>query len=158
MTGKPALSVVASPEPYPEIDVDLADLPPRVPDGDYLAHLVYHETAFAFKAPKVYLWFKLIDYGEHFEKMLYRPYRVKSLKGKPGRNGRFVLTKGGDLLKMILRVLQHGPKRPDRVSLSDLKNRAIRIRTRTVKADYLQRPLPEALWYSVVDEVRGIHT
>lgn len=143
MSDKPALSVVASPEPRLEIEVDLADLPPRVPDADYLAHLVYHETAFAFTAPKVYLWFKLIEFGEHFEKMLYRPYGAKSLKGKPGRNGRFTLVKGSDLLKMILRVLQQGPKRPDRVSLSDLKNRILRVRTRTIKTDYRQRALPE---------------
>lgn len=158
MTAKAALSVVANPDPLFVIEVDLKDLPPRIPDGEYQAHLVFHETAFAFKAPKVYLWFKLIEFGEHFEKLVYRPYRVKQLKGNPGRNGRFVLSKGGDLLKMVLRVLPYGPNRPDRVSLLDLRNRVIRIRTRTVKTDYRQRPLHEALWYSVVDEVLRIET
>lgn len=151
----PALRLVDVEQEAGEIVCDYSARPPLVPDGKYQAVLVRHETAFVFKTAKVFLWFRIIDPGEHYGKELYRPYRVKRLIGKPGRNGSFKLAPGSDLFSMLVRVLDMGKKamRPDRISLRALKNGVLEIKTRTVTKDYQQREAVEWLRYSVVDDV-----
>jgi hypothetical protein len=124
----------------------------RIPDAEYSAVLVYHETSFIFRTPKVYLWFRIIDPGPLFEVMVFRAYRVKRITGKPKRNGGFKLGRGSDLFMDLVRLL--GIKsRPDRISPRELRNRIWRIRTRTVKTDYAQRALVEWQQYSVVGKL-----
>lgn len=151
----PTLKLV-EPEPDDgEIVCDYSSRPPLVPDGKYQAVLVRHETAFVFKTAKVFLWFRIIEPGEHYGKELYRPYRVKRLIGKPGKNGSFRLAPGSDLFSMLVRVLDMSKRavRPDRISLRALRHGVLEIKTRTVTKDYQQREAVEWLRYSVVDDV-----
>jgi hypothetical protein len=122
------------------------------PEGNYQAACRGHETAFTFGTPKLYFRFCIVEPGESFGKELFKAYRVKSLIGKPSRNGRVKLTANGDLAMMLYRVLRL-QSRLDRVSLSIMRNRVFHVRVRTVKTDYRQRPRPEPLWYSVVDDI-----
>lgn len=130
---------------------------PLLPDGEYQAVYVHHETHYTFRTPKVYIWFRVVTQGEWFGKMLYRPYRVKSLTGKPRKNGGFHVRRGSDLFMDLARVLEM-KARPDRVSASVLAGRVWRVRTRTVTRDYMQRLLPEWMRYSVVETIIGADT
>ena len=130
---------------------------PLLREGEYRAVLTSHETAIVFRAPKVFLHFRIIDPGEWFGAMLYRAYRVKSLAGRPSKNGGFKVTRGGDLFEMLCRVLDIR-SRPDRVSVAPLRGIVLKVKVRTVTHDYQQRPLREWLRYSVVADVLGRET
>ena len=135
-----------------DVAIDAAAYKPRVPDGHYIAVMLRHETAYIFRTAKVFLRFRIIDTGPHFDVQLFKAYRVWKLRSKPGANGQISLRPNNELFLDIVRLLQIR-QRPDRVSLHDLKNRAWKISTRTVTTDYQQRPLPEWLQYSVVDRI-----
>ena len=130
----------------------VGDVAPLIPDGEYLVRYDGHDTALAFKTGKVFLRFAIIDMGPYLETKLFRPYRVRALVGRPGRGGKFTLARGSDLFKDLARLLDV-TRRPDRISLHDLKGKVWRVRTRTVTHDYRQRELPEAARYSVIDTI-----
>jgi hypothetical protein len=140
-----------------EIEMDCGTLPPLLPEGNYQAVLTHHETAIVFRSAKVFLYFRIIDPGDWFGKILYRPYRVKSLAGKPSRNGGFRVTRGGDLFDMLCRVLDIR-SRPDRVSVAPLRGKVLKIRVRTVIVDHQQRPLRDWMRYTVVADVLRMET
>lgn len=154
MNAAPKLELVQVSQVDDEIKVIGLD-EPLLPDGIYEAVFEGHETSKVFNSDKVFLRFRIVEFGDHFGERLYRAYRVKSLKSKPGRKGSYTLNKRSELLLMLVRVLGLNPRK-DRPSLLGLKNRVLKIRTRTVKTDSKQRPLPECLWYSVVDDVVSI--
>ena len=125
-----------------------------VPNGWYEAKFCGHDTALMFKQPKVFLRFEIVQQGEFFDKgiRLARPYRVRRVAPPAGPNGKFVLDAGGDLYRMLLRVLDVKQRR-DRISLLALKHLPLKIRTRTVTKDREQRDLPSLAQYSVVEDV-----
>lgn len=140
-----------------ECEVDYGRACPTIPDAEYLAVFTHHETAYSFSTPKVFLWFRIIDPGPHFDAMIYAAYRVRSLKGKARRHGGFKVAAHGELFVMVCKVLNERG-RPDRFSLLSLKGKVLRIKTRTVKRDHRQREIPEARRYSVVDAIIGCDT
>jgi len=140
-----------------ECEVDYGRACPTIPEGIYRAAFSHHETAFVFKTPKVFLWFRIIDPGPCFDRLVYGAYRARGLKGKPGKNGGFKLSAGGRLFKTICRILQI-KRRPDRLSLRDLRHRILRVQIGTVTKDYQQQDLPEVCRYSVVKELVGADT
>jgi hypothetical protein len=134
------------------IDIDYGTAQHLVPDAEYEALCLGHDTAMVSRVPKVFLRFRIITMGEHHGKELYRAFRVKALRGRPGRGGSFGVKSSHEVFRMICRVLQLRT-RPDQISLRALKGNVFRITTRTVKVDSSQRELPDCLRYSVVDEV-----
>lgn len=128
---------------------------PLVPDGEYVMQYLYHETVMAFRTPKVILHMKIVGLGKHHGKPLLRAYRVKELMGKPRKWGRFKLTRHQELFLTLARLYDKH-LRHDRISLQALTQVLLRATTRTVTTDYQHRPLPEALHYSVVDELVSI--
>jgi hypothetical protein len=125
---------------------------PMIPPGDYLARFIGHETAVLFaKAHKVALQLEICE-GPYQGIRLMRYFRVKQLVGKPGKGGKFKLAAGGDLYRMLARVLDVRT-RPDRISLRDLKTMLFKIRVRTVTKDRDNRPLAEGVQYSVIDSI-----
>lgn len=134
-------------------DIEVAESAhPRIVDGDFEAVFVRHETALLFKTGKVFLWFRIVAPGPHFGVEICRPYRCREIIGRPGKGGRFKLNRGSDLFKDLARLLDVA-RRPDRISLHDLRGPVWVIRTRTVDHDHRQRPIPEAARYSVVSEI-----
>jgi hypothetical protein len=127
---------------------------PLVPEGEYVARYVRHETAMAFKTPKLFLHFELIG-PCHEGTNLFIAYRVKRLVGQPGKNGRFAVARRNELYLQLARLADRR-LRLDRISLRALRQCLLRVRVRTVTTDYRQRPLPEALRYSVIAELLGI--
>ena len=128
---------------------------PLLPDGEYVMQLLHHETVMAFRTPKVVLHMKIVEPGEHNGKRLIRAYRVKELIGRPRKWGRFKLTRHQDLF-ITLAHLYGKRLRHDRISLRALGRVLLRGTTRTVTTDYRQRLSPEALHYSVIDELVSI--
>jgi len=128
---------------------------PLLRDSTYVMRYLYHETVIAFRTPKVILHMQIIEPGEHNGKRLIRAYRVKELMGKPRKWGRFELGRHHELFLTFARL--HDKRlRHDRISLRALGKVLLRATTRTVTTDYRHRPLPEALHYSVVDELVSI--
>jgi len=138
--------------PRLEGEVDYSNVPTLIPEGLYEARFLYHETARVFNSAKIFLWFEITQPGEYLGKRLYLPYRLHCMVGKPGRSGRFKVRTRSELFWMLWRVTEV-KRRPDRLSTTDLKGVVLEIRVRTVLRDYKQRELPEALRYSVVDDV-----
>lgn len=133
-----------------DFQVDAAAAP-RVPDGEYVARYIGHETMFIFNSGKVMLRFELAE-CEFAGVRLVRPYRAKQLLGRPSKRGRFELGRSSELLRDIVR-LSETRTRPDRASLEFMRGRLWRVRTRTVETDSKQRPIPEPLRYSVIGEI-----
>ena len=133
------------------------EIPPLIPEGEYLITYKYHETATVFTTSKVFAYFDIVEQGPHLGIRLYRPFRVRELIGKPRKNGRFKLGKRHELFLELCRLDERGIRlRPDRLSLHVLKNTVIRATIRTVTTDYKQRPLPKRLRYSVIGEFKGV--
>ena len=126
----------------------------RVPDAEYLAACIRHtcvEVRQFGGAPKVYLNLRLLDAGAHTDKELFRAYRVLRVIDRQ----RFIMGRRSDLLKMYARVMEvpDHRQRLDRISLRALRGMLLIIRTRTIDHDSKGRELPEALRYSVVDDI-----
>ena len=130
---------------------------PTFPDGDYSAIYTHHETAFVFKTPKVFVWFRIVSSGPAHNAMVYRAYRVRSLTGKARRNGGFAVKRGMEFYSDMVRALDVRA-RPDRISATALANKVWCIRTRTVTHDYRHRALPDWDRYSVVDTILRAET
>jgi hypothetical protein len=135
-----------------ECEVDYGRACPTIPEAEYQAVFTHHETALSFNTPKVFLWFRIIEPGPYFGMNIYRAYRVRKLKSKPGRNSAFKVAANSDLFTSVTKVLDERG-RPDRFSLQRLKGVILKILTRTVKRDHKQREIPEARRYSVVETI-----
>ena len=136
----------------PDETISVEGHKPLVPEGEYLARYIGHETAVLFsRAKKVALRFEICE-GPYQRTRLTRYYRAQQLIGKPGPGGRFQLSAGGDLYRMLARVLDVRT-RPDRISVRELRTRLLRIKVRTVTRDRDNRPLPESCHYSVIDAI-----
>ena len=140
-------------------DGNLSNAPAHIPQGEYQAVYLYHETAFFRKTPKVYLHLK-IDGGEYDGVKLYRAYRVKLLTGKPKKYGGFTVNHSHAIYRQMVSI-SNAVTRPDRISLASLKGCLLRVSVRTVKRDAgaesrKPRALPDALKYSVIDELLAI--
>ena len=149
------LKLASTIDPCPtadECEVDYGRACPNIPDAKYQAVFTHHETALSFNTPKVFLWFRIIDPGPYFGLNIYRAYRVRKLKARPGRNAAFKVAANSDLFTSVTKVLDERG-RPDRFSLQRLKNVVLTILTRTVKRDHRQREIPEARRYSVVETI-----
>jgi hypothetical protein len=121
--------------------------------GPYVAKYTGHSTALLFgkRAAKVFLNFEVIE-GPFQGTKLGRPFRAKTLVGRSGPRGKFKLSKGGDLYRVLVRLLDANT-RPDRISLQPLRHMLFRITTRTIKRDREDNELAEGAWYSMVDKI-----
>lgn len=127
---------------------------PLLPDGVYIAKFIGWHTAIMFaRAYKVFLKFEVVGESPEFAGVhLIRPYRVLRLNGRPGPNGKFAASAGGDLYRTLVKLL-HVRARPDRISLRPLRHMLFRVRTRTVDRDSNGTQLPDAARYSVIADI-----
>lgn len=133
------------------------EISPLLPEGEYSVSYQYHETGKSFNTPKVFIYFTIVEPGPYLGISLYRAFRIRNFIGKHGKNGRFKLGKRSELFLTLCRLDERGSRlRPNRVSLQALRNTVIRGTVRTVITDYKQRPLPEGLYYSVIDKLKSV--
>jgi hypothetical protein len=134
----------------------VGDLPALLPPGDYQLRLDFWATSKLFgRSPKLALWFKVMDMGEHFEARVPRYYNVVDLKGRAGRWGRFKAAAGGALARDYARLLAL-PKRFDRFNLEQLTRHVVSGKVDTVTTGSRQEKLAPASQYSVVRELLRI--
>jgi hypothetical protein len=134
----------------------VGDMPALLPPGRYQLALDYWKTSNLFgRAPKLALWFKVVDQGTHFGLLVPRYYNVVALKGKPGRSGQFKASHGGDLARDYARLLAL-PTRFDRFNLQALKQHIVIGNVATVTADSRQKALAPASHYSVVRQLERL--
>lgn len=131
------------------------DQAPLIPAGEYEVQFLHHETAKIYNSPKVYLHFGICD-GPFQGTRLYYPCGARELRGKTGKNGKFILSKRSKLLLDMHRLYERENLRPDRISLRSLSRVVLSVTVRTVTQDYQQNPLPHALKYSVINSLEEI--
>jgi hypothetical protein len=158
MSAAPELRVVEGDDA--ELVLERGDQRPLIPEGEYKAVYVRHDVAELRrfdKQAKLFLLVRLVD-APYVGLELYRSYRITKIVGKT----RFAMKRESDLAEMLSRVLGIR-KRPDRVSLRDLKGRVLVVKVGTVKTGTRGWPpkkvaLPEWQQYSVVRDILRAET
>lgn len=134
-----------------------SELIPYVEPGEYEMVYVGHETALFFgKSPKATFWFRIVEMGDHFGKVIPRFYNVKRFKGKPGRNGQFVPGRSSDFIREFCTLFPDPITRLDRLPITRFKNAVLTGKVRVTRKDHRQKDLPGPLAYSVIDELLGV--
>lgn len=128
-----------------------------IPPGEYRLAYCDYRTAVAFGQDRVVVRFKVADFGEQFGHQLERWYRVKRLRSKPKKYGRFDVGRRSDLYREYVALFGE-PGRGDRISFAGLKGKQVVAKVRTVTHDKDQNELPAELRYSVIDELLGIES
>ena len=146
-----AASHHAKPEYYALLDGDPRAL---VIPGEYLFRFDHFETAVMFgRAPKLVLQFTVVSMGPYFDRVrMCRFYNVTKLLERPRRWGRFKVGPMSSFVREYARLFRL-PRRLDRMPMSAFANYIIVGRVRTVTVGSDQKPIPESLQYSVLDEL-----
>jgi len=125
---------------------------PLIPEGIYQAGYVKHDFQPAFGVPRVFVHFKILDMGEWFETVLYRTYRLESLKNPGRKNSAFRVGRRSDFVHEMALVTN---RRVDRIRPNDFEGLLLKAKVATVTEDYKQRHMPKPLQYSVIREIIG---
>ncbi|MBM3403214.1 MAG: hypothetical protein FJY21_13090 [Bacteroidetes bacterium] len=125
-----------------------------IPDNTYEAMFVSQETIKGTFGAKLKITFKILTYGDFFEKQINAWYNVTDLMCPVGKNRRVKAPKGSKLVSQML-SLGYLNSRKDRLSTKVFKNKILLIKTRTVIKDGRQKKLHELQKYSVVDDILG---
>lgn len=132
---------------------EIIDRPPLIPPGEYLLKLDSWSTAMMWgRSPKLIMTFIVVSVGNYFGLKIQRYYNVDRLIGKPGKSGQFKLRWSSDAVREYATLI-HAPSRLDRVYLEHYSRLVIVGRVKTVEKTSLQKNLPEALRYSVIEEL-----
>jgi hypothetical protein len=138
---------------FAELD---GEAPELIPPGIYDLKFLYHETKRVFDRPKVFLWFAVMSFGDHFEKRIPRYYGATKLIGQKGKHGRFKIGHKSDFRREFCTLFSANVRRLDRMPMSEFQNVLLVGRVRTVSRGYNQRPIPPHAQYSVIDELLGL--
>ncbi len=128
-----------------------------IPPGEYKLAYCDYRTAMAFGQDRVVVRFKVIEPAKHFGHELERWYRVKRIRSKPKKYGRFDVGRRSDLYREWTQLFGE-PLRGDRISYSKLKHHVVIANVRTVVLDKEQKELSEEMQYSVIDELVRLET
>ena len=123
-----------------------------IPAGEYEACVVNAATELFYfgRSPKVVLTFRILEQGRYYEKLVRGFYAVKSISGKPRRDGRFKVGPKSRLIRDVAKLLTFRPP-TDRVP-EEVKNCTCRIAVRRVEKVGKDK-LAESMQYAVVDSV-----
>jgi len=128
--------------------------PPLIKPGEYSLGFDHHETARLFNQPKLILLFTVLSEGDYRGTKLKRFYNVRSLIGKPGRNGKYRPSGwSSDLIREYAELFGDVPDRLDRFSLKPYNNVIITGEVKTVSQDSRKRGIPECVQYSVIERL-----
>lgn len=137
-------------------DIAVEGFKALLPEGQWFdARYDGHSTALVFgKTPKVFWEFTIVEPGDWFEHKAFAAFRVRSIVGRPGKAGKFVLAAGGDMYATLVRLLDV-KQRTDRITLRPLRHMLFRIRLRTVRTNYKHEKLAEHAQYSVIEKIEA---
>ena len=122
-----------------------------MPDGTYSAQCVGYDQSFVMgKSRKLFLHFKIVDWGKHHHKRLFMAFNMPYDKK---------IRPGSKYYKTWVKV--NGWNRPSRHAIMSpklFKNKIYKIKTRTClpkEADG-KKDMPDTFKYSVVDTIEGV--
>ncbi len=125
-----------------------ADIPPRVPDGEYEVAFTRADKKYMFgTGERLFLWFRIVSAVGWSGTELYMTCTVAP-KGKWGPSHKYYLA----WVLAAARV----PKRRDRMSTKEFRNKVFLARVRTVTKTAKQSQRTAEQQYSVVDELLRI--
>jgi hypothetical protein len=129
--------------------VPLHPEPALMRPGLYTLAYVRHTLRNQFNRGVLTAWFRVVDYGDHFEMLIPRYYNVQ-LRGKKS----FRVKPHSHLYREICELYGRRP-RLDRLPLTAFQDVLLLGRVKTVTRDQQQESIPEAARYSVVDKILG---
>ena len=118
-----------------------------VPEGEYELRYVDYETATYYGSPKVVVHYAIVEPDEFAGLPVDRFYNAKKLTGPPGRFGRYVAPRRGDLFREFKRLIGRS-ERLDRLRFAQLKDQRVIGEIQTVTTDHKHEELPEDDRYS----------
>ena len=118
-----------------------------VPDGEYELRYVDFETAMYFGKPKVVVHYAIIRPDDYAGLPVDRFYNAKKLTSPPGRFGKYIAPRRGDLFREFKRLVGRAD-RLDRLRFARLKGQRVIGEIHTVKIDHKHEKLPEDDRYS----------
>lgn len=135
---------------------EASDLLPRIPEGEYRMAMTAYQTALPFgkDQPRLFIDFRIQDFGAGCGVVLRKFYNVASLTSKAGKNGKCKHKARGDFLIDYCTLFpSQSIRRLDRIPMEPFKNCVIVGRVRDVTKNPQNRRLPEQLRYSVIGEL-----
>ena len=122
------------------------DYKPLLPDKVYDAQCIKYDEGFCLgKARKLFLYFKIVEPGEHHGKVIFMPFNIPYDKR---------IKQGSKYYKAWVKVNNYEkPSRNAIMSPRLFKNKVFRIKTRTVEPKDGNKALPKQFHYSVVDYI-----
>ncbi len=132
------------------------ELIPLLKPGRYELCYEFHEAVQLFRQPKLVIWFRVLDMGEHFGKFIPRYYNIKRTIGKKGRGGMFKAGRSSNFVREYARLFPNRISRLDRIPMEPFKGKRLIAEVRTVTRDREQEDLAASLHYSVVDRLLGV--
>lgn len=120
-----------------------ADVPPKLPEGDYEVAFLRAEKWSQRGRAKGYLWFQ-ITAGQFTGCRLYMAFTIPD-KGKWGHSHKFY--------RAHVLAAETCPRRGDRISTAAFRHKRFLARVRTVEVDFKQRRRAPHEQYSVIDEL-----
>ena len=132
------------------------DRPPLVKPMSYDLSFVSWRTGIMFgRAPKLILWFRILNGGEYTGVHLPRYYNVKRLVGGPQKGGEFRIGWQSSFIREYTRLFGM-PQRLDRIAMTRFSKNIIEGKVGTVDTDIRQKAIPEPLHYSVITELKKV--
>jgi len=121
-----------------------------VPDGEYMVQCFAYNNGFCFgKNPKTFLWFRIINQGEHDNKKIFMAFNTPYDKK---------IKTGCKYYKTWCMVNDwHKPSRNAAMSPKLFINKIYMVKTRTVIPQHNGKPMPESFKYSIVEEIISVH-
>lgn len=134
------------------------ELPELIKPDEYDMTLINYRTELFFgKAPKLVMFFKILELGEAFELILPKYYNVLEIMDKPGKKVAFKAGRSSDFLRDFSTLFPHvNIRRLDRFPISYFQGVIIRGVVTTVTHDAKQRLIPKSLQYSKVSKLLRI--
>ena len=118
-----------------------------VPEGEYELRYVDYETVIYFGGPKVVVHYAIVGPDEYAGLPVNRFYNATKLTGPPGRFGRYVAPRRGDLFREFRKLIGQD-QRLDRLRFARLRNRRVIGEIQTVTTDHKHEELPDDDRYS----------
>jgi len=126
-----------------------------IPSGSYEVGYTSHSAwVFAGKQPKLTINFRILTMGEHYEKPIRAFYNVKSFK-KRKRSPAINVGWSSDFM-LDYSTCFEVPERTDRFNWDNFKKHILLAKVKSVRHNRKQRPLPNGLQYSIIDQLVGI--
>lgn len=125
---------------------------PLIPTGRYAVEYVKYENWFYLgKRPKMTVTFRVIQPGDHYGVEVCRYYNLKSIK----KGGGFTVGHASKFWREYV-ALFGLPVRLDRIPMSAFKGEWLNAHITEVKTGPRDRPIPEPLWYSVIEHLEPL--